>query len=141
MSSQLVRDLIAGHENVSDLIDRPFEVENILDQIEANQFGAEDRIKLVDSLRRQNAEIKLSESTSENIDSLLSENTFTVTAGHQLNLLTGPIYSIYKISQSIALCNQLSDKFPNHNFVPMFGWRPRIMISKRLIICIYLVKN
>lgn len=120
MSSQLVRDLIANHENLSNLIERPFDLGNVLEQIETNQFGTADRLKLVESLRRQNTDIKLSEKTTQHIDLLLSENTFTVTAGHQLNLLTGPLYSIYKISQSIALCRDLADKYPNYNFVPIF---------------------
>ena len=33
----------------------------------------------------------------KNIDNLLEKNTFTITTGHQLNLLTGPLYFIYKI--------------------------------------------
>ena len=36
-----------------------------------------------------------------NIDLLISENTFTITTGHQLCLMTGPLYFIYKIISSL----------------------------------------
>ena len=57
---------------------------------------------------------------SANIDLLEKENTYTVTTGHQLNLFTGPLYSIYKIITTILLAERLAKKFPQNNFVPVF---------------------
>jgi bacillithiol synthase len=54
------------------------------------------------------------------LEQLKSPLTFTVTTGHQLNLLTGPLYSIYKIATTIKLSKELSAAFPDHNFIPVF---------------------
>jgi bacillithiol biosynthesis cysteine-adding enzyme BshC len=55
-----------------------------------------------------------------NINALASENTFTITTGHQLNLFTGPLYFLYKIISTINLCDQLKAKYPENNFVPIY---------------------
>ncbi|HEX5002047.1 MAG TPA: bacillithiol biosynthesis cysteine-adding enzyme BshC [Bacteroidia bacterium] len=54
------------------------------------------------------------------IAALGNENTFTVTTGHQLNLFTGPLYSIYKIATTIKLASELAEKYPHRKFVPVF---------------------
>lgn len=42
-----------------------------------------------------------------NINSFLDDDVFTITTGHQLNILTGPLYSILKIASVIKLCQEL----------------------------------
>ncbi|MBL0341012.1 MAG: bacillithiol biosynthesis BshC [Bacteroidetes bacterium] len=44
---------------------------------------------------------------------MIDENTFTVTTGHQLNLFTGPLYTIYKILTTIKLAQQLAIVHPD----------------------------
>lgn len=44
------------------------------------------------------------------IDELLSDQTFTVCTGHQLNLFTGPAYFIYKIAACIKQAQQASQQ-------------------------------
>ena len=56
----------------------------------------------------------------DNIDLLISENTFTITTGHQLCLMTGPLYFIYKIVSTINLCIKLKEKYPKFNFIPIY---------------------
>jgi len=75
---------------------------------------------LVDSLERQYQNMDTSKKTKQNIQSLLKENTFTVTTGHQLNLFTGPLYFLYKIVSTINLTKQLKSEFPKENFVPVY---------------------
>ena len=48
------------------------------------------------------------------------DNTYTVCTGHQLSLLTGPIYFIYKIISTINLTKILNKKYPEFNFIPIF---------------------
>jgi len=79
-----------------------------------------DRKTLVQTLRSQYQKLDTSLKTQENIESLLSENTFTVTTGHQLNLFTGPLYFLYKIISTINLTAQLKREFPTYNFVPVY---------------------
>lgn len=55
-----------------------------------------------------------------NIDLLKTENTYTITTGHQLNIFAGPLYFIYKIVTAIKLASQLKEKFPDKNFVPVY---------------------
>lgn len=81
---------------------------------------AESRTILVDSLNSQYKSLKSSLKTKEHIQSLLSENTFTVTTGHQLNLFTGPLYFLYKIISTINLTEQLKKEFPDSDFVPIY---------------------
>jgi len=56
----------------------------------------------------------------EIVNSFESENTFTVTTGHQLCLATGPLYFIYKIVSTINLAKELKLQFPSCNFVPVY---------------------
>ena len=79
-----------------------------------------DRKTLVHSLQNQYKNIPTSPLTGNNIESLLRENTFTITTGHQLNLFTGPLYFLYKIISTINLTTQLKKEFPESNFVPIY---------------------
>ncbi|MFN6946877.1 MAG: bacillithiol biosynthesis cysteine-adding enzyme BshC, partial [Cytophagaceae bacterium] len=56
----------------------------------------------------------------ENIELLKDAKTFTVTTGHQLNLMTGPLYFIYKILTAIRLAEALKVKYPDNHFVPVY---------------------
>ncbi len=75
---------------------------------------------LVDSLKSQYKNLKISEKSRKNIDLLAQENTFTITTGHQLNLFTGPLYFLYKIISAINLVKQLKKEQPESNFVPVY---------------------
>lgn len=80
----------------------------------------ETRTALVNVLNNQYSKVKTSELTLLNIDKLQLENTFTITTGHQLNLFTGPLYFLYKIISTINLCEELTSKFPENHFVPVY---------------------
>lgn len=75
---------------------------------------------LVSRLKAQNGALDLSELSKKNIDALLKPDTFTITTGHQLCLLTGPLYFVHKILSTIKLCQTLTQKHPNKNFVPIY---------------------
>ena len=49
----------------------------------------------------------------KNINLLSKESTFTITTGHQLSILTGPIFFIYKIVSIINMCVKLKREYPN----------------------------
>src|SRR5690554_6322863 len=57
---------------------------------------------------------------AKNIDLLKEEDTFTVTAGHQLNVFGGPLCVIYKIMDAVRLAEKLKTTYPDKNFVPVF---------------------
>ncbi|MHB0755857.1 bacillithiol biosynthesis cysteine-adding enzyme BshC [Polaribacter sp. M15] len=83
-------------------------------------FSEMSRLVLADAIKNQYDSFKVSEKTATNISLLKKENTFTITTGHQLNLFTGPLYFLYKIISAINLAEELSVKFPNQNFVPVY---------------------
>ena len=83
-------------------------------------FTSDHRRKLHDSLKAQYGSLPVTEATAKNLEALLSENTFTVTTGHQLNLFTGPLYFIYKIATVINACRRLKALHPDKNFVPVY---------------------
>jgi bacillithiol biosynthesis cysteine-adding enzyme BshC len=120
LSSQLVRDLISEHANVKPLVHQFYDIDRVQEQIKTKTFSAENRQVLVGALKRQNEGISLSDKSNQNIAALLDDKTFTITAGHQLNLLSGPLYSIYKISQSVAIAREMGEKYPDYHFVPVF---------------------
>lgn len=96
------------------------ELENFAKQITEKKSHQIGRDILVEVLKRQNTGFPLSKESKKNIDLLQSETTFTVTTGHQLCMLTGPLYFIYKIISTLNLCEQLNAKYPTSNFVPIF---------------------
>ena len=79
-----------------------------------------DRKLLADVLSEQNKPLNDNAKVLANIELLRSNNTFTVTTGHQLNLFTGPIYFIYKIISTINLAEKLKQDYPYSDFVPVY---------------------
>ena len=90
------------------------------DQIKEKQSSNIDRNLLYEVIKNQNFKLQLSEKTIQNIDLLKSKKSFTITTGHQLCLFTGPLYFIYKIISAINLSKQLTQSFPENNFIPIF---------------------
>ena len=83
-------------------------------------FPQNARTVLTEALDKQYKGFDVSTKTQENIWLLKQQNTFTVTTGHQLNLFTGPLYFLYKIFSAINLAEELSEKFPTKNIVPVY---------------------
>jgi len=118
--SKLIRDLVNQKKEVNSFVSDFYQIENSEKAILSKTFSTQQRSLLVSVLSEQNKELNLSPISKSNIDLIKEENTFTVTTGHQLNLLTGPLYSIYKIAQIISISNGLNQKYPNQKFVPVF---------------------
>ena len=94
--------------------------ENILKVLKGLNFSKHNRDILFKELDLQSENIETPSLVKENIKSILSNNTFTVTTGHQLNIFTGPMYIIYKIVSIIKLSQTLSKKYPDYKFVPVY---------------------
>ncbi|WP_372920047.1 bacillithiol biosynthesis cysteine-adding enzyme BshC [Salegentibacter sp.] len=119
--SELILDYLAQKEKLKPFYKRFPEFENFKAQIEEKtSFPVENREVLVQSLKQQYAETKVSSATSKNIDKLSQKTTFTVVTGHQLNLFTGPLYFLYKIVSTINLTKLLKEKYPEYDFVPVY---------------------
>ncbi len=95
-------------------------VHDLLKEEDLNFNKTTDRKLLVSTLQEQYKGLQTEKFVEENISSLLNENTFTVTTGHQLCLFGGPAYFIYKIISTIKTAKIYSAKYPGKKFVPVF---------------------
>ena len=118
--SKLVVDYVGGAENVRSFYSWPPTIEGIQSCIAAKKNTPTDRQLLVEVLKEQYRNLNPSEAVAKNIESFISPDTFSVCTAHQPNLLTGPLYFIYKIVHAIKLANQLKKELPQYHFVPVY---------------------
>nr|WP_228530351.1 bacillithiol biosynthesis cysteine-adding enzyme BshC [Tamlana sp. I1] len=120
--SSLICDYLDENHELKPFYNRFPNLENFQAQIDEKSKSFEDasRTTLVSALKQQYEGFETSELTKSHIELLNSENTFTITTGHQLNLFTGPLYFLYKIVSAINLSKALKIKYPKCNFVPVY---------------------
>lgn len=118
----LIQDYLDQKPALQSLYNHFPTLENFEKQIQEKQsnFDNNNRVSLVNTLKKQYQNIEISDLTKQNIELLALENTFTVTTGHQLNLFSGPLYFLYKIISTINLTKELKSKYPSNNFVPIY---------------------
>ncbi|MFT4031799.1 MAG: bacillithiol biosynthesis cysteine-adding enzyme BshC [Siphonobacter sp.] len=114
--SSLFRDFISGKESLKPFYGEFPDLEGFKKQIERKQFDSAKRRTLVAALEKQYAGIQ----PKPDFQRLLSDKTFTVTSGHQLNIFTGPLYVIFKLVTAINLAKRLKQEFPDYEFVPVY---------------------
>ena len=124
--SNLVLDYLEAKEELRSLYNRPPDLGQVAAQIQekSKNYSQESRKRLVDAFKAQYRGFTfgalIEERIQAQIQALSSEQTFTVTTGHQLNLFTGPLYFLYKIFGAINLAEQYSAQNPDYKFVPVF---------------------
>ena len=118
--SKLITDYLRGDESLIPFYTHPLSVEGIKSSIHNREQFKTNRTVLVNELKKQYADINLSDSVQQNIQKLSSENTFTITTAHQPAIFTGTLFFIYKILHTIKLANHLTEKMPQYNFVPVY---------------------
>ena len=91
-----------------------------LSDFKLKEFPDANRNKLIEVFRDQYVDIKISKNVEKNLKFLSKKNTVTITTGHQLSLMTGPLYFIYKIISIIKLSNQLNNKKTGNHYIPVF---------------------
>jgi bacillithiol biosynthesis cysteine-adding enzyme BshC len=119
--SSLFEDYMNQSSQVKTFYTYHISKQDFFEYLEKNKFHYLNRSVLVNALQSQ---AKLVSNTSPislaNIQLLESNNTYSITTGHQLCLFTGPLYFIYKIASTINLCKSLKEKFTDKNFVPVY---------------------
>ena len=120
--SKTMLDYLAKKESIQSFYNNYPDLIGFKNQLEEKEksFNLESRNILSNSLEKQYQGFDVSEATKKNIALLQQKNTFTVTTGHQLNLFTGPLYFLYKILSTINLAEEISEKFPTKNIVPVY---------------------
>jgi bacillithiol biosynthesis cysteine-adding enzyme BshC len=116
----LASDYTSEHHLLSKFYQFTPDAEGIDKAIGDRQKFPVSRPLLVESITRQYGDLDTTEAVNQNIQLLLSNDTFTVTTAHQPNLMTGYLYFIYKILHAIKLTEQLSTKHPDKKFVPVY---------------------
>ena len=118
--SKLVGDYLTGRPELKHLYKYDFNIDSFAQVIADKAKDNIDRELIVRVLKKQYANVAMTDHTALNIELLASPMTFTVTTAHQPCVLLGPAFNIYKIASTINLAAQLKAKYPQHNFVPIF---------------------
>lgn len=118
----LIRDYLLQHQDLKSLYAYSPDFKGIQEALQQRKsFPASRRMILTDALLEQYKTLGLAdEKRVALIESLRQTTTFTVTTGQQLGLILGPLYTILKISNTIALASELSKRNPENRFVPVF---------------------
>lgn len=118
--SESFLEYVAASEKLTPFYNAKPTIEHFEGVIQNRSFSKNRREKLVEVLKAQYRELECSDLLKTNIDSLLSDKTFTIATGHQLNIFTGPLYFIYKIVTVINAAAELKTKYPDCHFVPVY---------------------
>lgn len=118
--SPLLRDYLAQMETLQPFYTRFSNEENYVLQAKKKLQEFTNRKTLYNAINQQHADLELHDKQIQNLVLLEKNNTVTVTTGHQLNLLTGPLYFIYKILHTVKICDKLNQKQNEINFVPIY---------------------
>lgn len=119
--SDLVGDYL--HSEVENPLFPPsYSSEELLKLAASREFSDSSRLVLYNALSEQYSRdgIRLNGIQQDELNQLKKKNTFTVVSGHQLCLLTGPLYFIIKILQTIKIADQLNKLQNSIHVVPVF---------------------
>lgn len=121
----LILDYLNGKEAVNKFISYPCTPAGYDEAIRHRAYNESHRSILVSEMEKQYRQLHLwdgeeSASVRENLALLGQTGTCTITTGHQLNLFTGPLYTLYKILTTIRTVETLRETYPHHKVVPVF---------------------
>ncbi len=118
--SNIILDYLDHSDKLKEFYAYSPSLQGIQQAIQQRKNFNTNRPLLVQELKKQYEGVRTGAKTSENIESLLAENTFTITTAHQNNIFTGPLYFIYKIMHAIRVADQLNESLPDYQFVPVY---------------------
>ena len=115
----LINDYINGDLNKKSIINWEYSESQILENTINRTFTQTERVLLVNVLQNQYKKLDLTVSEKVSLKLLENNSTFTITTGHQLNLLGGAQFFYTKILDVIRLSEKLTGS-SNYDFVPVF---------------------
>ena len=120
--SKLIEDYLKENKNLKPYISSFPSLDSInhFSKIKLKNYSRNNRSKLIEVLIKQYSKINSSKEVKNNLNLLTKKNSVTITTGHQLSLMTGPLYFIYKIVSVIKLSIQLNSKKTGNNYIPVF---------------------
>ncbi len=117
---QIKADYLSGHEALRPFYSYPLTDPDFAAIMADKKFFQEKRKLLHASLLEQYEGYELPDLLRDNIDALLNDNSYTLTTGHQLGLMGGPLFTVYKVLSIIRLSEKLNQKFPQKRVIPVF---------------------
>lgn len=105
--SSLINDYLSGELKNKGLIDWDYSIEQI-NKNKSRDYSSRTRKIVHEELIKQYSRFELTEKETENLNLFSLNNSFTITTGHQLMLLGGPMFFYTKIIDVIKLCNEVS---------------------------------
>ena len=114
---KIALDYLSGNEALKPFYHRLPAIDSFGEQLKEKAANYKNREALVDALTAQYAAAKLK---TPMLDLLKSDNSFTITTGHQVCLFSGPLYFFYKIISAIKTCALLKKQHPDNDFIPVF---------------------
>jgi len=118
--NKIVNDYVKQAEALQPFYKYEVSLEGLQEAVAARNQFPQQRDILVTALKEQYKDVQVSDALQANIELLLQENTFTVTAAHQPNIFTGPLYFVYKSLHIIQLAKRLNHALPANHFVPVY---------------------
>lgn len=103
--SGLLLDYLSGKPQLDPFYTYKPEAASFSRALTRKTFTQQQRDLLTKVLQEQYQGTQLTEKVADNIAAFAVENTFCAVTAHQLNVLTGPLYVIYKAQSVIDLCN------------------------------------
>ncbi len=83
-------------------------------------FPDTNREVLSQTLKRQYEGYDLPPALQTHLEELAQPGTFTITTGHQLGLMGGPLFTLYKVACVIRMAEEVRAKYPGSRVVPVF---------------------
>ena len=122
-NQNLFLDYIYEFENVQEYYKHNFRNKdsyvNLFKSISASRKDKQHNLSAI--IKNQYSSLQsISNKTIRNIELIDKEKTIAVVTGQQLGILGGPLYTIYKIITAIRLANQLTERYDEFKFVPVF---------------------
>ena len=93
----LINDYISGELNKNGIIDWDYSESQVLENAKNRNFSKLQRQVLVSRLKAQYKNYQLSKAEEKSLSLLSEDSSYTITTGHQLNLLGGAQFFYTKI--------------------------------------------
>ncbi len=118
----LFLDYLYEFDNVKKYFNHDFrDKENYLKVFKSITESSDDiNQKVSGIINDQYSDLSVSDKTKINIQQLANKSTLAIVTGQQLGIMGGPLYTFHKIITAIKLSNQLSERYDDYNFVPIF---------------------
>ncbi len=91
-------------------------VEDVINQHQTRNYPRNEIYNILSESYKNSTEKKI----WENIELFRKNTTFAIVTGQQPDLLTGPLFIIYKAISAVKLAEKIKNIFPDYNFVPVF---------------------